>query len=146
MGWFSKLFSVQDTAKEIVGAVVNTGDKLVYTDEEKADMKYKIMNFFPTLLQSYQPFKLAQRILAIWFSFLFGIAFLIGLAMECFNIYIKYDSLKNGIPLDKIILLDTQPLINIVSAFSIATIVLTIVGFYFFGGTIESYSANKKKD
>lgn len=139
----SKLFSARETAKDLVGAVIDSGDKAFYTDEEKADAKQKIIEFFPTLLESYSAFKIAQRILAIWFSLLFGIAFLTGLTMEVINIIIKYNALKDGLLSEKIILLDTQPLINIVSAFSLATIVLTIVGFYFFGGTLASIKKDK---
>ncbi len=144
MGIWKSLFNSADTIKKATDAVISVGDKLVYTDEEKADMKLKIMNFMPKLLESYSAFKIAQRILAIWFSLLYGISFLTGISMECFNIYVKYQGLKSGIKLEKIILLDTQPLINIVSAFSLGTIVLTIIGFYFFGGTLSSLSRKDK--
>lgn len=139
-----KLWGSAGAIKDITSAVINTGDKLVYTDEEKAENKKEVIKFFPTLLQAYHPFKLAQRILATWFSLLYGFAFIAGVTMEIINIYIKYEALKNKVPLNEIILLDTAPLINIVGAFSLGTIVLTIVGFYFLGGSIESFKNIKK--
>ena len=144
MGWWSTLFNSGDVVEKTTDAVINAGDKLFYTDEEKADMKLQHAKFFPTLLKAYHPFKIAQRILAIWFSFLFGISFFVGLAIESFNIYYKWTALKSGIAEDKIILLDTAPLLNIVSAFSLATIVMIIVGFYFAGGAIESFNKKEK--
>lgn len=143
MGIFSKIFGVQDTAKEIVNATISTGDKLFFTDEERSDAKQKVMEYYPTLLRAYEPFKLAQRILAMWFSFIYGIAFLVGLVMVLFNVYTKYQALKAGIPLDKIVLLDLQPLLNLIAAFSVGTIVLAIIGFYFGGGFLESLKRSK---
>lgn len=140
---FSKLWGTAGVVRDITTAVINTGDKLAYTEEEKADNKKEVIKFLPTLLQAYHPFKLAQRILAMWFSFMFGMAFFTGLGMEIFNIYIKYQSLKDKIPTKEIILLDTQPIINIVTAFSLGTIVLAIVAFYFTGGVIDSYRRGK---
>ena len=144
MGWWSTLFNSSDTISKTTDAVISAGDKIWYTDEEKADMKLKLTEHFPTILKAYEPFKIAQRILAIWFSFLFGISFLVGLLMEAFNIWYKWGLLNEGVKVEKIVLLDTAPLLNIVSAFSLATIIMIIIGFYFAGGTIESW--NRKKD
>ena len=132
MGFFSKLFSSTDVAKDVVSATIATGDKLFYTSEEKADMKMKMIEFFPTLLTAYHPFKLAQRILAIIFTVLFSIAFLTGLGMSVYNIYAKFKFGKDAV------LLDIEPLINIINAFSLDYIILAIVSFYFAGGAIES--------
>lgn len=139
MGIWSTLFSSSSTIEKTTDAVISAGDKIWYTDEEKADNKIKLIQYFPTLLKAYEPFKIAQRILAIWFSFLFGVAFLTGIGMEIFNIVIKYKALVNGVKLENIILLDTAPIINIVTAFSLGTIVLAIITFYFLGGSIESF-------
>lgn len=143
MGWWSTLFSVQDTATKVTEAVINTGDKLFYTDEEKADDRLKMRQFFPTLLEAYAPFKIAQRILAIWFSFLFGICFLIALGITCFNIYLAYVYVpildKAGKVINPLQKVDLQPLFNIVNTFDIGIIMLAIVSFYFAGGAIESF-------
>ena len=138
MGWWSTLTNSSDTVGKVTDAVINTGDKLFYTDEEKADMKIKYAESLPTILKAYEPFKIAQRVLAFWFSFLFGIAFLTGLGMSITNIIIKYNALKDGIALDKIVLLDIQPLFNLVGAFSLGIIMIAIVSFYFGGGVIDS--------
>ena len=140
MGWWSTLFSAGDTATKITDAVINTGDKLFYTDEEKADDRKKMREFFPTLLNAYAPFKIAQRILAIWFSFLFGMSFIIALGATCFNIYLAYDYKGDITQLPKV---DLQPLFNIIATFNIDMIMLAIVSFYFAGGAIESFTRTK---
>ncbi len=143
MGLWTTLFSSSDTVEKVTDAVISTGDKLFYTDEEKADDRRKQREFFPTLLKAYTPFKVAQRVLAIWFSFLFGISFLTALGMEIFNIVIKYQALRDN--LVEAVLLDTQPIINLIGAFSLAWIVMAIVSFYFAGGTIESFRNARAK-
>ena len=142
MGILSKLFSSSDTASDMVNAAINTGDKLFYTDEEKADTKRKMIEFFPTLLGAYSPFKLAQRILAMIFTFLFSIAFLTGVGMTAFNIISKYIASSNNQEVPP--LLELQPLYDLVSAFSLDYIILAIVSFYFAGGVVDSLKRNSK--
>lgn len=143
MSWWSTLFNAGDTANKVTDAVINTGDKLFYTEEEKADDRRKMREFFPTLLNAYAPFKIAQRILAIWFSFLFGLSFVISLGVTCFNIYLAYTfvpildakgKITNIIPK-----VDLQPLFNIITTFNLDMIMLAIISFYFAGGAIESF-------
>lgn len=142
MGWLSTLFSVGDTASKVTNAVINTGDKLFYTDEEKAEDRQKMREFFPTLLNAYAPFKVAQRILALWFAFLFGISFVIALGITLFNIYTAYIFIpildKEGKQLNEIAKIDLQPLFNIINTFDIGMIMLAIISFYFAGGALES--------
>lgn len=133
MGFFSKLFSSTDVAKDIVGATISTGDKLFYTDEEKADMKMKMIEFFPTLLQSYEPFKLAQRYLALIFTFVFSFAFLSGLTMTFYNIYAVFEYGKEAK------LLEVEQILTLVTTFNLDWIMFAIVSFYFLGGSIESF-------
>lgn len=131
---FWNLFSAGDTVEKTTDALISTGDKLFYTDEEKADMKLQTTKLHIELLQAYHPFKVTQRILAFWYSLLFGIAFIVGMIMAIANVVIKYKA-----PIDaKPKLLDLQPLIDIVGAFGLFGITITIVSFYFAGGTFES--------
>ena len=88
MAWWN-IFNRNKTVDSITDAVINTGDKLFYTDEEKAEMKADYVKSLPTIMRAFEPFKLAQRYLAFWFSFLYGITFLTGLYMTILNINIK---------------------------------------------------------
>jgi len=143
MSIFGTLFNSGKTLDKATDAIISTGDKLFYTDEEKADDRARQREFFPKLLQAYAPFKIAQRLLALWFSFLFGLAFIIGLSITLFNMITTYRQTLEKIAPDKIITISLDPLFALVSTFSIGTIMITIVGFYFFGGTIESYKGSK---
>ena len=131
MNWFSSMFSVSTVGK-VVDGVISAGDKMFYTDEEKADMRLKTGKLHIEMLKAYSPFKITQRFLALWYSFLFGISFLIGLGMTVFNIIIIYKTPTATI-------LNLKPLIEFVSAIGISGIVLAIVVFYFGGGSIESF-------
>ena len=143
MGWWSTLFNSTDTIAKTTDAIISAGDKLFYTDEEKADMKIEQARFMPTLLKAYEPFKIAQRILALWFSFLFGIAFITGLGMVIFNIIVKYQQLKSGVKIDQITVLDLEPLIHLIGAFSLPMIMGLILTWYFGGGFVESFKRTK---
>lgn len=143
MGIWKTLFDSGDTLSKATDAVINTGDKLFYTDEERAEDRIKQREFFPTLLKAYEPFKIAQRVLAIWFSGLFGIAFIIGLGMSVFNMVATYKQTVAGVEKGAIVIISLNPLYDLVEAFSLGMIMITIVGFYFFGGSLESLKKRK---
>ena len=134
---FLDIFSSGKTIDKGVDALISAGDKLVYTDEEKAEMKQHAIKLHIELLQASHPFKITQRILALWYSLLFGIAFIVGLIMSLVNTYIKY-SFEPTKEVAKPKLLDLADLLSVVETFGLFIIVLTIVGFYFSGGTLES--------
>jgi len=142
MGIWSSLFNSSDTLSKATDAVINTGDKLFYTDEEKAEDRQKQREFFPTLLKAYEPFKIAQRILAVWFSLLYGLAFIVGLVITVFNMIATYKASVNG---TEAFLVPIEPLYALVSAFSLGIIMLAIISFYFAGGTLESFKNMRAK-
>ena len=144
MSIWKTLFSSSDTLDKATDAVINTGDKLFYTDEEKAEDRIKQREFFPTLLKAYHPFKIAQRVLAIWFSGLFGLAFIVGLTVSIFNMVSTYRQTLAGIEQKDIIIISLNPLFSLVNTFSLGLIMLTIVGFYFAGGAINSMHKENK--
>lgn len=134
---FWNLFSAGDTVEKTADAIISAGDKLVYTAEEKADMNFKTTQLHIQLLEAYHPFKVTQRVLAFWYSFLFGMAFISGVIMAVINTIIEYRFIPTeDTPEAK--LLNVDHLIAIVSAFGMFGIVMAIVSFYFAGGTLES--------
>lgn len=111
-----------ETIGKILGSnkVIDSGikaiDSLVFTEQEKSVHKTE-------LLKHFEPFKLAQRYLALLFSFAFVFAFGVAISLSLFNL--PYDGI-----------------VKIVETFNISWIVLSIVTFYFTGGTIESFKKN----
>ena len=101
------------------GDVVSKGLDLIdsfHTSETEAiEAKYKAKT---ALMASYSPFKVAQRYLALIFGFTFVGSYLMVLTLFF---------------MDR----DIGAVQEIISAFKIDWIMLTIVGFYFSGGAIE---------
>jgi len=143
MGFFSSLFSSESIIEKGTDAIINVGDKLIYTQEEKADMNLKLREFHLEILKASAPFKVAQRYLAIWFSLLFGFAFLIGLVATVFNMISTYNQVLAGATQDKLVSIPIEPLFNLVIAFNLGTIVAIIIAWYFSGGVIDSFSRKK---
>ena len=102
----SKLFS----SKKVVDSAISGVDKAFFTKEEKA-------SWFERILPLYEPFKLAQRILALTFCFPWSVCWTITFFMAI-----------SGKDIDKI-----TPLLG----GQMGTIVLTICAFYFGGGAVE---------
>ncbi len=138
MEWWNSLISAPKTMEKVTDAVISTGDKLFYTDEEKADMSFKMRDQFISMLKAYEPFKIAQRVLAFWFAFLFGLSFIVGLAISIFNMIITYKATLDGIKKEAIVTIPLDPLFTLITAFSLGWIMMAIVTFYFLGGSFES--------
>lgn len=112
MGILAKLFGATEVIKEGMQLI---DDMHTSTEEEivaKTNAKVAIM-------QSYAPFKIAQRVLAIMFATAFLSCFIMTLGFTLFG----------GKDPDKVI--------DVVNQFWIGEIMITIVGFYFGGGFVE---------
>ena len=101
------LFSSDNVVENISKGV----DKTFFTSEEKAD-------HFQTLLKLYEPFRVAQRFLALIFSIPYAIAWFVTFIVSFFQDVTKQAEL-------------------LISPDGIAPIVLMIVVFYFGGGAVE---------
>lgn len=99
-------------------------DDMVVTSEEEIAAKSKARI---DLMNAYAPFKLAQRYLALMFSFTF---------LACFAITLGMTLAGKG---------DIDGVKAILSDFWIGEIMLVIVSFYFGGGLAESISNRPNK-
>jgi len=144
MSLFSGLFT-SDVINKSVDAIIDSGDALIYTEEEKARAEQLRRDTKLKMLPLFEPFKLAQRYIAFWYSFLFGISFLSGLGMVMFNVVHKFNALADGVKAENIVQLDLKPLLNLVQGFSIGYIALAIVTWYFSGGVISSFKGGKSE-
>jgi hypothetical protein len=114
MGWFSKLIGTE----KVIDAGMNGIDKAFYTDEEKAEDKLRRMQMKTALLKAYEPFKVAQRLLALIFSIPYVIAWFSLLIASFF--------------------MDVDKQFKFLIESDMALAVLIILGFYFLGGASES--------
>ena len=116
----SKIFNPKNLGDSLISGV----DKSILTKEEKID-------YFQKMLVLYEPFKLAQRILAIMFSFCF---LLIHLATSMVHFFYILKE-KSTDKITSIYELNND---------NLGTIVLIIISFYFAGGLLEG-TVNKFK-
>ena len=113
MGFFSRLFG----SDKIIDAGVNGIDAMIFTDEEKSNAK---MQF----LKLYEPYKLAQRYLALIYSIPYALGWLVTLIASFFiDVALQIELLKGD-------------------AFYINIVILS---FYFGGGAASGVVEKLKK-
>ena len=115
-GILGKIFG----STKIVNAGIASIDALVFTPQEKSEAKLE-------LLKHYEPFKIAQRYLAIMFAGQFLITFNVCLVLTLMGNHAMVTSV-----------------LSLVVAFSLGEIMLVIVGFYFLGGVVSGGFGKKK--
>lgn len=111
MGILGKIFGSDEVIRKGTDGIINGIDKLVFTQEERSDN-------FKTLLTLYEPFKIAQRLLALTFGIPYVIAWLVTFGASFYMDIDKQLDLLTG---------------------TMGQIVLAIVAFYFLGGTLGSF-------
>lgn len=109
-------------SKDVVKKGMDLIDDIHTSTEEEVAIKTQSK---VQMLQAYAPFKIAQRYLALMFTFTFLLCFAITLGMVLAG---------KG---------DVEGVRTILSEFWIGEIMLIIVGFYFGGGLAESVRAKK---
>lgn len=119
MSIFQKLLGSGD----IVSKGIDLIDSFHTSETEAIEAKTKAKT---DLLESYAPFKVAQRYLALIFGFTFVGSYIMVLTLFFLG-------------------RDIAEVQQIISAFKIDWIMLTIVAFYFGGGAFESVIALKKR-
>jgi hypothetical protein len=114
MGIFSKLLG----SDKVIDAGISGIDSIFYTDEEKAENK-------KAFLKLYEPFKVAQRYLALVFSIPYVMMVLITFIASFFR--------------------EVETQIDLLTG-DIGTVVGIIVGFYFLGGSLSGGFGRNKND
>ena len=127
IGILSNIFGSGDVVKKGLDLI----DEAWTSDEEKADNEVKIIeaktNAKATLLNAYAPFKLAQRYLAMMFTFVFLFIMMNGVLGALYG-WVDMASVQEAK--------------KFANEMWLGEIMITIVGFYFGGGLAESF---KKK-
>ncbi|MFQ3255696.1 MAG: hypothetical protein ACI9W7_000154 [Porticoccaceae bacterium] len=107
---------------DVIGKGLDLIDSMHTSETEAIEAKTKAKT---DLLTSYAPFKVAQRYLALMFGFTFVGSYLMVLMLFFMN-------------------RDISAVQEIISAFKIDWITLSIVGFYFGGGAFEGVLSKKR--
>ena len=109
-------------SSDVLGKGLDLIDSMHTSETEAIEAKTKAKT---DLLTSYAPFKVAQRYLALMFGFTFVGSYLMVLMLFFMN-------------------RDISAVQEIISAFKIDWITLSIVGFYFGGGAFEGVLSKKR--
>ena len=117
MGILSQILGSGDVISKGLGLI----DSMHTSETEAIEAKTKAKT---DLLSSYAPFKLAQRYLALIFGFTFVASYILVLSLFFLG-------------------RDITAVQEIISAFKVDWIMLTIVGFYFGGGAFEGIKGKK---
>jgi len=128
MSFLGQLFSSSKTVDKTVDAVINTGDKMFYTDEEKAEGRQKMLDWVLAFHDKSSGSNVARRLIAVMvvggFLILVGICAVLIL-MDQGAMYAKmYDLIRETLK---------EP-------------VGIIIAFYFLSGMVRDWSGGKKKD
>ena len=119
------IFSIK-SIDSIVDAVIDTGDALVYTDEEKAKANQLKIDTKLSMLKNFEPYKLAQRYIALLFTVNFLFSFWVGLVIY----FVSPANFSNYI--------------DMVKEYQLGWIMLAIISFYFTDGAMSWYKGGKK--
>lgn len=117
---------------KIVSSTTNLIDEAFYTDSEKAEDKQKAIDAKAKhridLMGAYAPFKLAQRFIAIAFTFVFLFIMLNGILGSLYGIV----DMKN-----------VEQAREFADSMWLGEIIVMIVSFYFGGGLAESIKSKR---
>ena len=142
MGWFSNLFLTSDSANKVVDGVVNAGDKLFYTEEEKEEGRQKMREWYINLVDALKPHNMAMRLLAMGVSAVWSVHLISSTALYILGVFIC--------DIEAEVCLSASAADAIVSQMSehINTPFLLVIGFYFGATGVNSAIATaigKKK-
>lgn len=130
LGILSNIFGSGDVVKKGLDLI----DEAWTSDEEKADNEVKIIeaktNAKATLLNAYAPFKLAQRYLALMFTFVYLFIMINGILGSLYG-WVNMENVRESL--------------KFANEMWLGEIMITIVAFYFGSGMIESVGRTKKK-
>ena len=131
MGILSNIFGTGDVLKKGLDLI----DEAWTSDEEKAENEAKIIeaktNAKATLLNAYAPFKLAQRYLAMMFTFVFLFIMINGVLGALYG-WVSMEAVNEAK--------------RFANEMWLGEIMITIITFYFGSGMIESVGRTKTKN
>ncbi len=111
----------------MIDAGISGIDKVIYSAEEKADYHLKF-------LAAYEPFKLAQRLLAMMVISVYLLIFVVAAGLMIWG----------GIAENELFISTSKDLLTLLNE-NLGWPVITILAFYFAGGTVNSIRQMKKR-
>ena len=122
MGLWATLFGSENVIKKAADGIYNGVDKAIYTSEEKAAG-------FINLLKHYEPFKLAQRLLALVVTIPYVVVWLLCSLMLVSVIFVEPATAK--------LIEEAARTLGELNNDTLGVPVALILAFYFGGGALE---------
>lgn len=124
-GFIGKLFGNEKAVTSAAKGIYNGVDAIVYTEEEKAEMRLKVLSWVNEYMAATTGQNLARRLIAIVITALWAFLMLLGIALELLGLSDQSDYVLQ-------MLVD-----NVLQPFSI------VVGFYFLTHAIKGLNRPK---
>lgn len=131
MSFWGRLFGSENVIKRAADGIYNGVDKAIYTDQEKA-------SGFLNLLKAYEPFKIAQRLLALVVSIPYVLVWLMSAAMLVAAGFVDPAYGKQ--------IEEAARVLGELNNDTLGTPVALVLGFYFGGGAVEGVVNRLKSD
>lgn len=122
MSLWGTLFGSENVIKRAADGIYNGVDKAIYTDQEKA-------SGFLNLLKAYEPFKIAQRLLALVISIPYVVVWLMSAAMLVAAGFVDPAYGKQ--------IEEAARVLGELNNDTLGMPVALVLGFYFGGGAVE---------
>lgn len=126
MSFFGRLFGSDNTINKAVDGVYNGVDKSFFTQEEKA-------SYFLNLLKAYEPFKLAQRFLALVVAVPYVLTWLMSAGMLVVSGFVEPGYGQQ--------VADAARALGTLNNETLGVPVSLVLAFYFGGGAVEGVVA-----
>jgi len=137
----NKIFGLDDTAGKVVDGVIDGIDALVYTDEEEAqdklkfltqktDATLKLIKAKAEAKESYHPYKITQRVIALSFTFIYLFLILNGIMAILWG----FGNIEN-----------VKEAVKFANSMWLGEITLAIISFYFGDSVYKKYTDYKEK-
>lgn len=126
MNFFGRLFGSENTIKKAVDGVYNGVDQSFFTQEEKA-------SYFLNLLKAYEPFKLAQRFLALVVAIPYVLTWLMSAGMLVVSGFVEPGYGQQ--------VADAARALGTLNNETLGVPVSLVLAFYFGGGAVEGVVA-----
>ena len=132
MNFFGKLFGSDSVIKKAAEGVYNGIDYAFHTDQEKSE-------HFLRVLKAYEPFKLAQRFLALIIAIPYVLIWVLCAVMMFFSAFME-PCLSDAVAVCRSsAVLEAARLLADWNNETLGTPLSIVVAFYFGGGAIEGY-------
>ena len=130
MGFWGRLFGSENVISKAADGIYKGVDKAWYTDEEKAEG-------FLNLLKAYEPFKLAQRLLALTVALPYVAVWLLCALMIVVSAFVDPAYGKQ--------IEEASRLLGELNNDTLGTPVALVLSFYFAGGALEGVVSRFKE-